>query len=168
MCQGIPIPELAEENHANDSIHILASCPTLKTNGNIAATCVNQTLAKRCTESCHRIFMLVTDDLCIQGSGCSAGWCCRLRLLNKNHAQCNKSSLAYKVDRILGHWFQYLHSILYIPCQCEEDRPLADTDLQSCACTCNTERQCGTTSNMGVVTLAEQLHQTGNLARILE
>jgi len=42
------------------------------------------------------------------------------------------------------------------------------TNLKARASTRNTKGKRGTTSNMGIVTLAEELDDSGNLARILE
>ena len=68
MCEGIPIPELTEEHHANDSTGVLASRAALQADRHVPSSCIDQTLTERGTEPRHRVFMLVRHDLGIQRS----------------------------------------------------------------------------------------------------
>jgi hypothetical protein len=72
-------------------------------------------------------------------------------LLDEDHTKCDECSLANKINTILGHRFENLHSIL------EASARASDTKSEGRA-----------TSDMGVVTLAEQLDDPRDLARVLE
>ena len=112
MCEGIPIPELAEEHHPNNSTGVLTSSTALQADRHIPPSCVDQTLAKRGTESRHRVFVLIRDDLGIQSSNGGHRSRSRLGLLDEDHTECDERPLADKVNTILGHRFQDLHSVL--------------------------------------------------------
>ena len=105
MCEGIPVPELAEEHHANDSTGVLASCTTLQTDRHIPSPRIDQTLAKRGTKPRHRILVLICDDFGIQGSDGGHRRRSSFGLLNEDHAKCDECPLADKVNAILGHRF---------------------------------------------------------------
>ena len=72
-------------------------------------------------------------------------------MLDEDHAESDECTLANEVHAISGHGLQNLDSI-----------------LQPSACTGDAECESGTTSNMGVVALTEQLDNPWNLARVLE
>ena len=72
-------------------------------------------------------------------------------MLNKNHTKGNESALTNEVNTILSHGFEYLHSIL-------------ETGTR----TSDTQSKGGTTSDVGVVALTEQLDNTWDGRGILE
>lgn len=63
VSQGIPVPELAEQGHADNGPHILAAGTGLETYGYVAASSVDQALRDGSAEPRHRILVLVRDNL---------------------------------------------------------------------------------------------------------
>ena len=151
MCERIPIPELAEEYHANDSTGVFASRAALQTDRHIPSPSIDQTLAESGAKSRHRILMLVRGDLGVQRSDGSHRRRSSFRLLDEDHTKCDECPLADKVDTVLGHWFQDLHSV-----------------LKASTCTGDAQGEGRATSDVGVVTLAEQLDDPWDLTGVLE
>lgn len=65
----IPVPELAEQNHTNNSAGVAAARPALQANGDVAATSINETLAESGTKARHGVIVLVGDDLGVKRTG---------------------------------------------------------------------------------------------------
>ena len=151
MREGVPIPELAEQHHPNDSTSVLASRTALQTDRHSPSSCIDQPLAKRGTESRYRDFVLVRDDLSIQSSDGGHRRRGSFGLLDEDHTKCDKRSLADEIDAVLGHRLQDLHGVLK-----------ASTRAGNAKC------EGRAASDMGVITLAEQLDNPWDLTGVLE
>ena len=112
MCQRVPIPELTEQHHANDSAGIPPTSTALQADGDIAATGIDEALTDGGTEASHGVLVLVGDDLRVQGARRGHRWRRGLRLLHENHAESNEGTLADEVNAILRHGLEDLDSVL--------------------------------------------------------
>ena len=147
MCQGIPIPELAEHHHPNDSASVFGACPALQADGHVTTARIDKALAKSGTETSHRVLMFVTHNFGIRCPNGSQGRRGGIRLLHKDHTERNKSPLPDKVYTILRHWFENLDSV-----------------LKSCSGTGNAKGKRRAATNVGVIALTEELNNSRNLA----
>ena len=95
--------------------------------------------------------MLVRDDLSIQSSDGGHRSRSSFGLLDEDHTECDECSLADKVNTVLCHRFQDLHGV-----------------LETSTCARNAKGESRTTSDMGVITLAEQLDNPWDLTGVLE
>jgi hypothetical protein len=59
VCEGVPIPELAEKRNTHDGISIGTSSAALETNRNISSSRINESLAKHSTKACHGILVFI-------------------------------------------------------------------------------------------------------------
>ena len=112
MCEGIPVPELTEQNHSNDSAGVRASSSALQTDGDIPASSIDEALANGSTKASHGVFVLVRYDFVVFGTRCGKRWRRCFRLFNEDHAECDEGSLADEVDAVFGHGFQDLNGVL--------------------------------------------------------
>lgn len=151
MCQRVPVPELAEHHHSNNSAGVLRPCATLKADSDIPSTGIDEALAQCSTKASHGVFVLVSDDLRVQCACRRHGRGRGLRLLDKDHSEGDEGTLSDEIDAVLGHRLEDIHSI-----------------LKTCTCASDTQSERGTTSYVRVVTFAQELDDARNLCRILE
>lgn len=62
MGEWIPVPELAEHNHANDSAGILRARPALQADGHVTATRIDEALANSSAEASHWVLVFVAHN----------------------------------------------------------------------------------------------------------
>lgn len=167
MGQWIPIPELAEKNHADDGVRVLATGTTLQADRHIATPSIDETLPNSRSEPSHRILMFVRDDFVVQGASGGQRGARSFRLFNEDHAQCNESALTNKVHTVFRHGLQDIHSFLDYYFRLQMANP-TDTYLEAGACAGYAEGEGGATPDMRIVTLAEELDNPRHLSRIFE
>jgi len=63
--QGVPIPELAEHNHADNRAGVSATRPALQTDRDVPTPSIDETLSESSTETRHGVLMFVRDDLSV-------------------------------------------------------------------------------------------------------
>ena len=146
MCQRVPIPELAEHHHTNDSTGVLGACPALQADSHVTTASIDKALAKGGTETGHRVLMFVTHDFGIRCPNGSQGRRRGVGLLHKDHTEGNKCALPNKVYTVLRHWFENLDGV-----------------LKSCSGTGNAKGKCRAAANVGVIALTEELYNPRNL-----
>ena len=138
MGERIPIPELAEHHHPNNSTSILGASSALQANGHVATARIDKALAKSGPETSHRVLVFVTHNFGIRCSNRSQRRGGGIRLLHEDHTESNECALPNKVHTILRHWFEYLDGV-----------------LKSRSGTGNTKSKCRAAANMGIIALTE-------------
>ena len=68
MGKWIPVPELAEHDHANDGAGVLRARPALQADSHVTATRIDEALSKSSPEASHRILVFVTHNFGIRRS----------------------------------------------------------------------------------------------------
>src|SRR5882757_2112895 len=110
MGKWIPIPELAEHHHPNDSTGVPGARPALQADGHVATARVNKALAKGGAETSHRVLVFVANHFGIRCSNRGQRRGGAVRLLYEDHTEGNECPLSNKVHTIFRHWFQNLDS----------------------------------------------------------
>lgn len=168
MRERVPVPELTEKYHADNSTCVTAASPTLQADGNVPATSIDEALTEGCTESGHGVFMLVTDNFAVQSPSSSKSRGRSLRLLNEDHTERNEGSLTDEIDTILGHRLENLDCIL----SQEVKRCYRLTEgiahLHTSTRASDTQSESRTASNVRIVTLTQELHNPRYLCGVLE
>lgn len=112
VCQREPIPELREECHAHNRIHMRCTGLALHRNGDIPSPGINDTLGNSRTKLGERVLVLVCDDGLQRFSNRIHLGRLRLVLLDADHGESDKGALTNKVDRVLHHGFEQINGFL--------------------------------------------------------
>lgn len=112
MCQREPIPELREQRHAHNCVHMRCTGLALHRDGNIPSSGIDDTLRNSCTKLGKRILVLVRDDGLQRFSNGIHLWRLCLVLLDTDHGESDECALTDKVDGVLHHGFQQINGFL--------------------------------------------------------
>ena len=83
--QREPVPELSEEGHADNRVHVRGTGFALHRDSNVSSTSIDDALGNGCTKLGQRVFVLVADNR-LQGLSNRFHFrCLRLVLLDTNH-----------------------------------------------------------------------------------
>ena len=68
MSQWVPVPKLTEKRHPDNRTRVRAASPALQTNRCVPSTSINETLTDSGTEPCHRVLVLIRNNLLVFGT----------------------------------------------------------------------------------------------------